>query len=138
MRLPRLCPVQSPPTYSVVVRSDAKWLNANQRGAWSRRYRAVRAWREASTHATLTTGVLPLRQVYVLAELRFPTNRRRDPGNWYPTVKACIDGLVDAGILRDDNAEQLVGPDLRLGEREAGTNGCVILHIWPVTPEEAS
>ena len=26
-----------------------------------------------------------------------------DAPNWYPTVKALIDGLVDSGLLSDDN-----------------------------------
>lgn len=32
-----------------------------------------------------------------------PTNRRMDAPNWYPTVKALIDGLTDAGVFEDDN-----------------------------------
>lgn len=32
-----------------------------------------------------------------------PTKRRMDAPNWYPTVKALIDGLTDAGVFEDDN-----------------------------------
>lgn len=32
-----------------------------------------------------------------------PTKRRMDAPNWYPTVKALIDGLTDAGVFTDDN-----------------------------------
>lgn len=32
-----------------------------------------------------------------------PTNRRMDAPNWYPTAKALIDGLTDAGVFEDDN-----------------------------------
>lgn len=32
-----------------------------------------------------------------------PTKRRMDAPNWYPTIKALIDGLTDAGIFEDDN-----------------------------------
>lgn len=32
-----------------------------------------------------------------------PTKRRMDTPNWYPTVKALIDGLTDAGVFEDDN-----------------------------------
>lgn len=32
-----------------------------------------------------------------------PTSRRMDSPNWYPTVKALIDGLTDAGVFVDDN-----------------------------------
>lgn len=32
-----------------------------------------------------------------------PTKRRMDAPNWYPTVKALIDGLTDAEVFEDDN-----------------------------------
>lgn len=32
-----------------------------------------------------------------------PTKRRMDAPNWYPTIKALIDGLTDAGVFEDDN-----------------------------------
>lgn len=32
-----------------------------------------------------------------------PTDRRMDVPNWYPTIKALIDGLTDAGVFEDDN-----------------------------------
>jgi hypothetical protein len=31
-----------------------------------------------------------------------------------PTAKACVDGLVDAGVLEDDNFSRVRGPDMRL------------------------
>src|SRR5262245_56987221 len=43
-----------------------------------------------------------------------PNPRIRDPANWYPSFKAAIDGLVDAGVVPDDNPTHLVGPDMRL------------------------
>ena len=36
------------------------------------------------------------------------TNRRRDPHNATPTIKATIDGLVDAGIWVDDSSEYVI------------------------------
>jgi crossover junction endodeoxyribonuclease RusA len=40
-------------------------------------------------------------------EFIFPvtTNRRRDPHNYYPTVKPIVDGLTDAGFWVDDTPE---------------------------------
>ncbi|MFJ4880169.1 hypothetical protein ACIP93_33845 [Streptomyces sp. NPDC088745] len=38
-------------------------------------------------------------------------SRKRDPGNWAPTAKHYVDGLVtDGGLLPDDNHEFLMGP----------------------------
>lgn len=32
-----------------------------------------------------------------------PTKRRMDAPNWYPTVKALLDGMTDANLWSDDN-----------------------------------
>ena len=39
----------------------------------------------------------------ITIDVQPPTSRRMDAPNWYPTVKALIDGLVDSGLLSDDN-----------------------------------
>lgn len=44
-----------------------------------------------------------------------PTRRRMDPPNFYPTVKALIDGLTDAGWWEDDNFSQLLEMSFRYG-----------------------
>jgi len=36
------------------------------------------------------------------------TNRRRDPHNFYPTIKPIIDGLTDAGLWPDDTPEYVM------------------------------
>ena len=43
------------------------------------------------------------RPCIVTIDIQPPTKRRMDAPNWYPTVKALIDGFVDAGLLADDN-----------------------------------
>jgi hypothetical protein len=47
--------------------------------------------------------------------ISFQDERRRDVANYYPTVKAAIDGFVDAGIITDDDHTHFIGPDMRLG-----------------------
>ncbi|MGW0867007.1 hypothetical protein [Streptomyces sp. NPDC002611] len=45
-----------------------------------------------------------------------PIARKRDPGNWAPTAKAYVDGLVsEGGLLPDDNHEHLLGPNPVMG-----------------------
>lgn len=48
--------------------------------------------------------------VRIWLEVRFATNHRRDAANLYPTAKALVDGLVDAGTLPGDHDGVLEGP----------------------------
>ncbi|MGW8387142.1 hypothetical protein ACWGMW_16295 [Streptomyces albidoflavus] len=46
-----------------------------------------------------------------------PLTRKRDPGNWAPTAKAYVDGLVtDGGLLPDDSHDFLFGPIPVMGD----------------------
>jgi hypothetical protein len=45
--------------------------------------------------------------------MRFPDKRRRDLQNYHKTLKALLDGFVDAGLLPDDDAQHLRGLDVR-------------------------
>lgn len=46
-----------------------------------------------------------------------PTNRRMDPPNFYPTVKALVDGLTDAGLWQDDNGQIIKAMTFILGTK---------------------
>lgn len=65
----------------------------------------------AESEAQGLRGLQPCR---VIAWLAFPDRRRRDPNNWWPTIKALMDGLVDAGVWEDDNSQIIQGPDHRI------------------------
>ena len=80
-------------------------ITLNQRHHWAAHARLVKEWR--------TAGMLYARQAKIgpqppsLVTVTFPVKgrRRRDPHNWTPTVKAIVDGLVDAGVWPDDNSD---------------------------------
>lgn len=105
-------------TAHVIEIPRAMWpgdlLNMNALRGQTRIFgRRARPWRALGADLGRETPGLPapfLVPVRVLAEFRFPTNHRRDTGNLYPTVKALIDGLVDAGVLVDDCDGLLEGP----------------------------
>ncbi|MFJ3663127.1 hypothetical protein ACIPPM_21980 [Streptomyces sp. NPDC090119] len=67
----------------------------------------------------------------IVAYLRPARAGRADPANWYPSFKAVVDGLVDAGLLEDDDHTRLIGPDMRLGSRTPG--GQLVLVISDAT-----
>lgn len=118
----------------LVLEPPAPFINANQRLHWRKKMELTRAWRElarAQAAFLVQTGVSHER-VHVFAHFRFPDNKRRDVGNWFPTVKAALDGAVSAGLIEDDSDAFVVGPDLR---REY-PNGLprLVLEFVEVTP----
>jgi len=120
--------VAGPPDYSIPMLNTIGWINSNDRGAWTKSHGRVRDWRYYAGVSAFGVRVPRLTRAYCLAELRFPDRRRRDPANWYPTVKAAVDGLVQVGVLADDDSGTLLGPDMRIGATHP--SGCLTLHLW--------
>lgn len=79
--------------------------NRTRAGHWRARAASDLTWRTAAYFAALDvkpTGYVPGR-VSVRVVLVIPDKRRRDPDNALASVKPCIDGIVDAGLLLDDS-----------------------------------
>lgn len=92
---------------------QADMLSLNDRAdrrAQSSRVRALRAQARVMARAARCPS---LERARIVAWLRFPDARRRDLHNYMPTLKALVDGLVDAGLLPDDSTAHLQGPDTR-------------------------
>ena len=125
-------------SWTITIPVPVAWLNANDRADRRRFAPIVKQWRDAA-HVHARAGKLPaLGKAHITATLRFRDRRRRDPHNYYPTIKACIDGLVDYGLLPDDSSDYLVGPDIRLGEvlptqKQYVPSGAVVLTIREAT-----
>jgi crossover junction endodeoxyribonuclease RusA len=90
-------------------------LTSNQRLHHQAKARMTRHLRVEAKLLTLAAKIPRLERVHVYAYVIPPDRRKRDPANWYPSVKAAIDGITDAGVIPDDDAEHLLGPDMRLG-----------------------
>ncbi len=87
--------------------APAPLLNMNQRSHWREQRARARAWRSATaihTRDQISRGVR-LPPSIVSIELPVLGARRRDPHNYFPTVKAIVDGLVDAELWPDDTPE---------------------------------
>lgn len=100
----------------VLERVGRKWITANERLHWAAKAKKVAQWRDMTAWQASKLGWRFPFGARVVCEMRFNTNRRRDPANWAPTAKAVLDGLVDAQVFPDDNAKYIEGPDMRLGE----------------------
>lgn len=102
-------------------------LTANQRMHW----RAKAARTKALRSRTYVLAGFPQKpfpdRVRLVVTVQYRDARRRDVHNLMPTVKACVDGLVDAGWLTDDSDRYLQGPDLRPTDKRCDkTHACVL------------
>lgn len=90
----------------------AELLNLNQRWHWARKAKVTKAWRTTAGYCAPKSRKLPPSEVHVTIDVA--DRRRRDPSNLFPTVKAIVDGLVDAGLWPDDNADWVTVGEPRL------------------------
>ncbi|HET6356059.1 hypothetical protein [Streptomyces sp.] len=136
--LPIARPAAAGAAYTITLPTGLVLLNSNQRlhhHPKGKRTAAIRAAaHEAVTESPELMAALaaakpgPLfHRAHILGVYHPPTNGRCDPANWYPSFKAAVDGLVDAGLLDDDDHARVAGPDMRLGRKVKG--GQIVLVI---------
>lgn len=102
------------------VEAPADWINSNQRLHRMVVAKRTAAWRAAAQEAIESFGWEPYTgKVHIFAHIWKPRAGRYDPNNLWPTVKACVDGVVDAGFILDDDHLHVVGPDMRHGGKGA-------------------
>lgn len=96
-------------------------LNSNRisRMHWSEKGRLTQQVRRATAALVRNAGIPPMARCEVGLVWVVTDKRRRDADNSVPTLKACCDGIVDAGVVRDDTPD-LMGktmPIIRMGEK---------------------
>ncbi|MBZ2197261.1 hypothetical protein [Occultella gossypii] len=92
------------------------WLSSNQRIHRMQVAGRTKIIRAAAARAARTIG-RTFEQVHVCAFIQYPTAAKADPPNAWPTVKAMLDGLTDAGIWEDDDSKHVIATEFR---REVG------------------
>lgn len=101
--------------HTVILDWPAELISLNDRHHHMKRAALTKAWRH-HTHAKfadLARKHGTIERARIVVTYRFPTDRRRDVGNLQITTKAICDGIVDSGLLVDDDDLHLVGPDNR-------------------------
>jgi len=102
------------PVWEAVIRLAASdVLNLNDREHWRLKANKSKHIRQLAKQIARASHAPHLKRALLTVEIAFPDRKRRDPHNWMATVKPIVDGLVKAGVLPDDDAEHLLGPDLR-------------------------
>lgn len=85
-------------------------INRERALHWAARCRQLDPWRDLAWATAINAGLRPLlgqAPAVVTVHLPVPDRRRRDPHNYIPTVKAIIDGLVNAHVWPDDDPRYL-------------------------------
>lgn len=80
----------------------AEWVTSNMRLHWRSKAARVKQLRARARSAGMAVVDVPT-PCKITATIGYPTARRADPSNAEPTIKALIDGLVDAGVIPDDD-----------------------------------
>jgi len=124
------CRTIGPACFTIELPPGLVLLTANERPHWSRRAAVTGSIRVAAATLARAARIPPAEQAWITVVLH-PHNRRRlDPHNWGPSAKAGIDGLVDAGILPDDDYTHLLAVTFLLGPARPARQ--IALHITPV------
>lgn len=102
--------------------SRANLLTANDKHHWARKAaltKQLRRWGYLLGREERGVARFHLTRARVVFEFAYPDRRRRDRHNLAPTVKALMDGLIDAGLLPDDADRFLDGPHTVIADRLA-------------------
>ncbi len=106
-REPRILRIELPLDLPVINVNDRPRMIYKEHRAGSQRYSEdvfkVRTLKEEACKAAKAQSFIPFEKVRIRCIFRAPDNRRRDVANLYPSFKAIIDGLVQAGVIEDDN-----------------------------------
>jgi len=102
-------------TLTLTLPLPPRELHPNARVHWAVKARATKQYRKtAYCYALVAQGMA--RREWTTAELHMtwhmPDKRRRDPDGLVASMKAAIDGLVDAGILADDDRLVIYPPTI--------------------------
>jgi len=123
------------------IRVPRPWvLTSNQRLHWaprSQRTKYIRSLARFETRSRFRGMHLPAASCEVW--VTWPDKRRRDTPNTYPTIKACIDGIVDAGLLSDDADEYLKGLKIQGTDDRCATAHVEFTFVFtPTDPPKAT
>ena len=114
------------------------------RAARSARKRIKNALKErgedlARNHINRHPGFTPFSRVDIVYAILYPTRALADPDNFFPTVKAVVDGMTAAGLWADDSSKYIRQRTFMQASRVSGKRGVwrLEIHIIPITEEES-
>jgi crossover junction endodeoxyribonuclease RusA len=101
--------VPEPRTFTIELPPGLKLLSLNDREHWAERARRTEALKKAAWAMALQAKIPRLERVAVTVEYQPRDLRHYDAENTCaPSGKACLDGIVAAGVLEDDECPRYV------------------------------
>jgi hypothetical protein len=107
--------MSEPRVFVIQLPAGQELLNSNHRRHWSVHNRITQEIKDSTIMMARVQKVPPLKRVHIVGVHRPVNSRVRDAANMYPSFKACVDGLVKAGVLSNDDDARVVGPDMVTG-----------------------
>lgn len=118
-------------SYHISFPPGTPLISANSRDHWTKTAKLTKSLREMACALARTKRIPPLERVKIRAIYFPPNHRRRDMSNLFPSVKAAVDGIVDAKVLRDDSDKFVVSLELVRGEGIV-KNGLLVIELTEV------
>lgn len=90
--------------YSLTVSGRRPWTTNQERkkGSHYTRSEQTKWWREAFRDAAIEANIPHFKAITIQVTPILPDRKIQDTAACYPSAKAAIDGLVDAGVIDDD------------------------------------
>jgi crossover junction endodeoxyribonuclease RusA len=118
-------------TFRLEMPAGMALLSLNDRLHWSERNRRGQDLRKAMWAIAKRARIPVLERVSIVVEYQPPPlGRSRDADNLAVSGKYCIDGLVSAGVIPDDNSRHVTSVTCCLGA--PFPKGRLVLHIEEV------
>lgn len=120
-------------TNPTTLKHGNQMISANDRMHFRVKSQLTQFLRRLSANRTWSRPVYTRKNPCTITiDVQPPTSRRMDAPNWYPTVKALIDGLVDSGLLSDDNNHVIKSTTFKSTKLSDTKNYKLVITIEPV------
>lgn len=120
-------------TNPTTLKHGNQMISANDRMHFRVKSQLTQFLRRLSANRTWSRPVYTRKNPCTITiDVQPPTSRRMDAPNWYPTVKALIDGLVDSGLLLDDNNHVIKSTTFKSTKLSDTKNYKLVITIEPV------
>lgn len=115
-------------SWSLSIEGKLFTLNGERGMHYHKRAKFVKSWREAACEAAIEAEVPPMNAIEVVfIPCRKDRRHMADTGGHFPVAKACIDGLVDAGVIPDDGPKYVTSLTFRAPRVDGGDDRALLM-----------